>query len=94
MSTLQSLPLRLRPPTRSVNANTYAVTAIEDGSIGGHRRIRRHLADTYSVSGDDGKYFEFDSEGVLSFKAGRKPEFEERGSYSITVVAHSGEGPR
>ncbi len=84
--------ITLEDGTTPVNSNTYAVTD-EDGSIGGPEGYD-DTSYTYSVSGDDGKYFEFDSEGVLSFKAGRKPDFEERESYSITVVAHSGEGPR
>ena len=78
--------ITLEDGTTPVNANTYAVTD-EDGSIGGPEGYD-DTSYTYSVSGDDGKYFEFDSDGVLSFKAGRKPDFEERESYSITVVAH------
>ena len=32
--------------------------------------------------------------GALAFKAGHEPDFEDQSSYSITVVAHSGEGAR
>ena len=46
------------------------------------------------MSGADGDDFEFDSFDKLIFKAGHEPDFEDRSSYSITVEAHSGEGPR
>ena len=36
----------------------------------------------------------FDSSGKLGFKPGHEPDFEDQSSYSITVVAHSGEGAR
>ena len=49
---------------------------------------------TYSVSGADGDDFLLDSDGVLGFKPGHEPDFEDQSSYSITVVAHSGEGSR
>ncbi len=48
---------------------------------------------TYSVSGADSDDFSFDG-GVLAFKPGHEPDFEDRSSYSITLVAHSGEGAR
>ena len=35
----------------------------------------------------------FDS-GILNFRTGHEPDFEDQSSYSITVVAHSGEGSR
>ena len=67
-----------------IDANTYAVTDkdSEDTVI------------AYSVSGADGDDLVFNSLGVLSFKPGHEPDFEDRSSYSITVVAHSGNGPR
>ena len=49
---------------------------------------------TYSVSGADGDDFLLDSDGVLGFKPGHEPDFEDQSSYSITVVAHSGDGAR
>ena len=48
---------------------------------------------TYSVSGADGEDLDFTG-GVLSFKPGHEPDFEDRSSYSITVVVHSGDGAR
>ena len=48
---------------------------------------------TYSVSGADSDEFSFDS-GILTFKAGHEPDFEDQSSYSITVVVHSGDGAR
>ena len=44
---------------------------------------------TYSVTGDDLEFFAFDS-NVLGFKTGHAPDFEEKSSYSISVVARSG----
>ena len=66
-----------------VDADTYAVTD-QDG------------ADTtyaYSVTGDDREVLAFDN-GILGFMAGHEPDFEEKSSYSITVVASSGTGSR
>ena len=67
-----------------VDADTFAVTD-QDG------------ADTtyaYSVTGDDGEVLAFDSSDMLGFMADHKPDFEEKSSYSITVVARSGTGFR
>ena len=75
-----------------VDANTYAVTD-EDGSVGGPKGYE-DTSYTYSVSADDRKYFDFGSDGVLSFKGDRKPDFEDQESYSITIEARSGEGSR
>ncbi len=71
---------------------TYAVTD-EDGNVPGSDGYNDTIYE-YSVSGPDGDDFVFDSEGVLSFKAGHEPDFEDQSSYSITLVAHSGEGFR
>ena len=46
------------------------------------------------MSGADGDDFAFDSSGKLTFVTGHEPDFEDQSSYSITVVAHSGEGAR
>ena len=76
----------------AIDASTFAVTD-EDGVVtgaGGYDDTNY----TYSVSGADGDDLAFNSEGVLSFKQGHEPDFEDRSSYSITVVAHSGEGTR
>ena len=48
---------------------------------------------TYSVSGEDGDDFDIE-DGILTFKEGHEPDFEDQSSYSITVEAHSGEGAR
>lgn len=75
-----------------IDADTYAVTD-QDGSVtdpDGYNDTNY----TYSVSGSDGDDFTFDSFGKLTFKEGHEPDFEDQSSYSITVVAHSGEGSR
>ena len=74
-----------------INANTYAVTD-EDGSVTGPYGYD-DTTYTYSVSGTDGDDLVFDG-GILTFRTGHEPDFEDRSSYSITLVAHSGEGPR
>ncbi len=48
---------------------------------------------TYSVSGADGDDFDIEN-GILTFKEGHEPDFEDQSSHSITVEAHSGEGAR
>ena len=42
---------------------------------------------TYRVTGDDREVLEFSSTNVLTFKEGHEPDFEEQGSYSITITA-------
>ena len=46
------------------------------------------------MSGIDSDDFTFDNSGKLTFAAGHEPDFEDQSSYSITIVAHSGEGTR
>ena len=75
-----------------VDAGTYAVTD-QDGRVSGPGGYD-DTTYTYSVSGADGDDLAFDSTGILGFVAGHQPDFEDRSSYSITVVARSGEGPR
>ena len=75
-----------------VGAATYAVTD-QDGIVTGPNGYDDTFY-TYSVSGADRKVLAFNSAGVLSFRAGHKPDFEKKSSYSITIVARSGEGPR
>ncbi len=75
-----------------IDANTYAVTD-QDGIVsdpGGYDDTTY----TYSVSGPDGDALAFGSDGVLVFRTGHEPDFENQSSYSITVEAHSGDGPR
>ena len=69
----------------------YAVTD-QDGSVTGPDGYD-DTAYTYSVSGPGGDDFVFDG-GILSFKPGHEPDFEDQSSYSITLVAYSGEGSR
>ena len=76
----------------SIDANTYAVTD-QDGSVTGPDGYD-DTTYTYSVSGADGEDFDFDSVGVLIFSTGHEPDFEDQSSYSISVVAQSGEGAR
>ena len=75
----------------AISADTYAVND-QDGDTGpdGYNDTTY----TYSVSGEDGDDFEFNSDGALAFKPGHEPDFEDQSSYSITVEAHSGEGSR
>lgn len=75
-----------------IDASTYAVTD-QDGIVTGPDGYD-DTTYTYSVSGPDGDDFVFDSEGKLAFKEGHEPDFENQSSYSITVEAHSGDGPR
>ena len=74
-----------------IDADTYAVTD-QDGSVTGPDGYD-DTTYTYSVSGADRDALAFDS-GILTFKTGHEPDFEDQSSYSITVVAHSGEGSR
>ena len=76
----------------TVDADTYAVTD-QDGSVAGPDG-HDDTAYTYSVSGADRSSFTFNGAGVLSFRAGREPDYEQKSSYSITIEARSGEGSR
>ncbi len=75
--------IRVGHSVSPIDADTYAVTDqdSEDTTI------------EYSVWDADGDDLDLTS-GVLSFKPGHEPDFEDRSSYSITFVAHSGEGSR
>ncbi len=75
-----------------VDADTYAV-ADQDGTVTGPNGYD-DTTYTYSVSGADGDAFAFDSSNILALAEGHEPDFEDRSSYSITVVGHSGEGSR
>ena len=63
--------------------DTYAVTDQDD---------QDHILPP-TVSGDDSEFLVF-SDGVLSFRAGHRPDYERKSSYSIVIVARSGEGTR
>ena len=84
--------IRIGNSSLPIDADTFAVTD-QDGSVTGSDGYD-DTAYTYSVSGTDGDDFAFDGDGVLVFRAGHKPDFEDLSAYSITVVAHSGDGPR
>ncbi len=75
-----------------VDANTFAVTD-QDGEVTGPDGYD-DTSYTYSVSGTDSRYFAFNSTSVLGFRSNREPDFEEKSSYSITILARSGEGSR
>ncbi len=75
-----------------IDADTYAVTD-QDGSVTGPDGYD-DTTYTYSVLGADSDDFAFDPAGKLTFITGHEPDFEDQSSYSITVVAHSGEGSR
>ena len=76
----------------AIKDDTYEVTD-QDGSVSDPDGYD-DTTYTYSVSGVDGDDFVLGSSGKLTFKTGHEPDFEDRSSYSITVVAHSGEGAR
>ena len=69
-----------------IDAGTYAVTDQDDEDD--------DTSYTYSVSGPDRRAFFFDGDNVLRFRPEHLPDYEAQSSYSITVVARSGEGPR
>ena len=85
--------IAVAPGGAPLEAGAYAVTD-PDGSVTGPGGYD-DTAYTYSLSGADRGDFAIDgTTGVLSFRAGHEPDFEEQTSYSITVVARSGEGAR
>jgi len=84
--------IRIGHGSSSIDANTYAVTD-QDGSVTGPDGYD-DTTYAYSVSGADGDAFAFDDNGVLGFSTGHSPDFEDQSSYSISIVAHSGEGSR
>ena len=86
------LVIKVEHSDKPIDASTYAVTD-QDGSADGPDDYDPTIY-TYSVSGTDGDDFVFNTDNVLTFKTGHEPDFEDQSSYSITVVAHSGEGSR
>ena len=63
-----------------VDAKTFAATD-QDGD---------DVTVPHRVTGDDEEFLGFDRlTNILGFKAGHKPDYEEKSSYSITVVARS-----
>ena len=63
-----------------MDATTFVVTD-QDGTV---------TSVTYSVTGDDREFLDFDSDDVLTFKSDHEPNFEEQSSYSITITARTG----
>lgn len=75
-----------------VSAATFAVTD-QDGSVTGPDGYDDAVY-AYSVSGTDRNVFAIGSDGTLSFRAGHRPDFEKKSSYSISIAASSGAGSR
>ena len=75
-----------------LGAGAYAVTD-EDGATTGPGAYD-DTSYTYSLSGADRTFFTIDNAGTLRFRAGHRPNFENRSSYSTTITARSGEGAR
>ena len=84
--------ITLKDGETPVSADTYAVTD-QDGVVDGPEGYDDTLY-TYSVSGPDSRIFAFNGDGVLSFRPGLKPDFENKSAYSITIMARSGSGIR
>ncbi len=75
-----------------IGADTYAVTD-PDGVVTGADGFD-DTNYTYSLFGPDRSALTFNSEGILSFRPDRKPDYEKKSSYSITITARSGVGSR
>ena len=75
-----------------VGAAAFAVTD-QDGSVTGPDGYD-DTSYTYTVTGADRNVFAISSDGTLSFRAGHRPDFEKKTSYSIRIEARSGEGSR
>ena len=84
--------INLEDGARSLNAEAFAVTD-QDGVVDGYDGYD-DTKYNYSVTGADRSLFAVDVTGTLSFRAGREPDYEKKGSHSITIVASSGEGER
>ena len=83
--------IRIEHDDTPVDADTFAVTD-QDGRVDGPDGYD-DTTYTYRVSGADSDDLEFKA-GVLSFRTGHEPDFEDQSSYSITIEARSGEGDR
>ena len=84
--------IRVGHTTIAVDADTYDATD-QDGSVTGPDGYDDTTYE-YSISGADGEHFAFNSDGVLSFRPGHEPDFEDQSAYAITIEAHSGDGAR
>ena len=80
------LGITLEDGTTQIDDSTFDVT--DQDSADGTTTY------TYSVSGTDSRFFAFNSDDELGFRASHEPDFEKQSSYSITIVARSGEGGR
>ena len=75
-----------------VDENTYRVVDLD--VEGSDPPAYDDSSYSYSVSGPDRDVLYFDDADVLSFRPEHRIDYEQQASYSITVVAHSGEGSR
>ena len=75
-----------------LDADAYTVFDLDVDETAPHPHDDRSYS--YSVSGPDSDFLAFDGDGVLSFRPEHKIDYEKQASYSITVVARSGEGLR
>ena len=75
-----------------VNADTFAVTD-EDGVTTGPDAYD-DTSYEYSVTGADSGVLTLNEDDTLTFRDDHEPNYEEKSSYSITIVGRSGEGSR
>ena len=75
-----------------IDAGTFAVID-QDGSVTGPDGYN-DTSYTYSLTGADRNVFAISGAGALSFRSSHRPDFEKKSSYSIRIVARSGEGSR
>ncbi len=94
--------LRVRENQKDDAGNpVLPILSLEDGARPVHDRAfaatDQDSGDTpisYTLSGVDRGAFAIDDDGNLAFRTGHQPDFEDKSSYSITVVARSGTGER
>ena len=79
--------LKAGTPPVELQGSTYAVTD-EDAEDSPSQ------TGAYSLEGADKDSFRISDDGLLSVAASHTPDYEKQSSYSITIVARSGEGPR
>ena len=77
----------LRAGTPPLQGDTYAVTDQDD-------QDDPPQTGAYSLEGVDKDSFAISNEGALSVATSHMPDFEKQSSYSITIMARSGDGAR